>query len=78
LDRFLSVFIHLWIGLIVLLNLVGIFTQFYLHGIGGGISYIQDTYSPFNWINYIFEVIALLPAIGAYHWRKKIRGSKYN
>jgi uncharacterized membrane protein len=66
-DRALTVFIYLWVGLFVLANLVGIIGQFYLHGFSGGVSYVQEIYSPFNVINYIVMVITLFPAIGAYY-----------
>ncbi len=72
-DRALTIFIYAWVGLFVLANLVGIIGQFYLHGFGGGISYIQEIYSPFNVINYIVAAITLSPAIGAYYWREKRR-----
>ena len=72
-DRALIIFFYIWVGLFVLANLVGIIGQFYLHGFGGGISYIQEIYSPFNVINYIVTVVALSPAIGAYFWREKRR-----
>ena len=72
-DRVLTIFIYIWVGLFVLVNLVGIIGQFYLHGFSGGISYIQEIYSPFNTINYIVTAVTLSPAIGAYYWREKRR-----
>lgn len=72
-DRVLTIFVYIWVGLIVLANLFGIAGQFYLRGLGGGIEYIQEIYSPFNIINYILIVITLSPAIGAYYWRNKRR-----
>jgi len=70
-DRALMLFTYIWVGLIVLANLVGIIGQFYLHGFGEGVSYIQEVYSPFNIANYILLLIALSPAIGAYLWKEK-------
>lgn len=72
-DRALIIFIYIWVGLFVLANFVGIIGQFYLHGFGGGISYIQEVYSPINVINYIVTVLTLSPAIGAYYWRERRR-----
>jgi hypothetical protein len=75
-DRALSVFIYIWVGVFVILNLIGIIGQFYLTGFSGGVSYIQEIYSPFNIINYFFMVITLSPAIGAYIWLEKRRKKK--
>jgi|TARA_B100000315_G_C14283272_1_gene453999 uncharacterized membrane protein len=75
-DRALTIFIYLWAGIFVLLNVVGIIGQFYLHGFSGGLSYIQEIYSPFNVINYIFSIVVLSPAIGVYYWREKKRGTR--
>jgi hypothetical protein len=72
-DRALTIFIYVWGGLIVLANVLGIVGRFYLHGFGGGISYIQEIYSPFNVINYAVTLVTLSPAIGAYYWREKRR-----
>ena len=72
-DRFLTIFMYAWSGLILLLNLVGIIAEFYLQGFSGGLSYIQHTYSPFNLLNYIIEIVALSPAFAAYYWRQRRR-----
>ena len=72
-DKALTVFVHVWVGLFVAANLIGIIGQFWLHGFGGGISYVQEIYSPFNIINYIISVVVLSPALGAYLWRDKRR-----
>lgn len=72
-DRALTIFISVWIGLFVLANALGIVGQFYMHGFTGGLAYIQEIYSPFNIVNYIVMVITLLPAFGAYQWREKRR-----
>jgi hypothetical protein len=70
-DRALMLFVNIWVGIIVLAMLVVIIGQFYLHGFGGGVSFIQEAYSPFNIANYILLLIALSPAIGAYLWKAK-------
>ncbi|SBV99189.1 conserved hypothetical protein [uncultured Alphaproteobacteria bacterium] len=75
-DRTLTIFIYLWASLIALANLVGIATEFYLYGFSGGIDYIQETYSPYNLINFVVEIISLSPALIAYLWREKRRARK--
>ena len=77
-DKVLTVLIYVWVGLFVAANLIGIIGQFWLHGFGGGISYVQEIYSPFNVINYIVSVVVLSPALGAFLWRKKLRAGKKN
>jgi hypothetical protein len=72
-DRALTIFIYVWGGLIVLANVLGIIAQFWFHGLGGGISYIQEVYSPFNVTNYAVTLVMLSPAIGAYYWRENRR-----
>ena len=69
----MTVFIWAWVGLIVLLNVVGVVGQFWLHGFSGGIEYVQEIYSPFNIIGYIVMVVSLLPAYGAFVWRERRR-----
>jgi uncharacterized membrane protein len=75
-DRALTIFIYIWVGLFFLVNVIGIIGQFYLHGFTGGLSYIQEIYSPFNVINYIVIVVTLSPAFGAYLWREKRRAKR--
>ncbi len=75
-DRVLTIFMQVWVALIVLAHIMGIVGQFYLHGFEAGLAYIQDTYSPYNVLNYIVTVITLLPAIGAYQWRQKRRAKQ--
>ncbi len=75
-DRALTIFIYVWVGLFVAANVVGIVGQFYLHGFSGGMSYVQEIYSPFNIINFAFMMITVSPAYGAYYWREKRRGTK--
>jgi hypothetical protein len=75
-DRALSVFIYIWAGIFAALNVIGVIGQFYLQGFSGGVSYIQEMYSPFNILNYLVMMIALSPAIGVYFWREKRRNKK--
>lgn len=72
-DRLLTIFIYVWVGLFGLANLVGIVGQFYLYGFSGGIDYIQSVYSPYNILNFIAAAVTLSPAFGAYYWREKRR-----
>ena len=73
-DKTLTWFFYIWGGLVVLLNLIGIagsaltsptFSDF--------VSWLQDTYSPFNLWNWGLNIVLLLPAFGAYAWREKRR-----
>lgn len=73
LDRVLTIFINVWVSLFVLLNVVGIAGQFFLHGFAAGRAYMQETYSPFNVANLVVTVISLSPAFGAYYWRENRR-----
>lgn len=72
-ERFLTIFIHAWVGLIAVLNIVGIVGQFWLHGFSGGVDYVQEIYSPFNIKGYFFLFASLFPAYGAYVWRERLR-----
>jgi len=72
-DRFLTIFMYVWVGIFVALNLVGIVFEFYSLGFNGGIEYVQKTYSPFNLINWTFTLITLSPALGAHLWLEKRR-----
>jgi hypothetical protein len=75
-DRALSIFIYIWVGIFAALNLIGVIGQFYLQGFSGGLSYIQEMYSPFNILNYIVMMASLTPAMGVYYWREKRRNKK--
>lgn len=77
-DRVLTIFIYVWFGLFIAVNVIGIIGQFYLYGFSGGVSYIQEIYSPFNVVNYIVSVVVLSPAIGAFLWRNKRRAKQAN
>ena len=72
-DRALTIFLYVWGGLFVAVNVAGIIGQFYLHGFSEGVSYIQEVYSPFNIINFVLSVVVMSPAIGAYYWRDRRR-----
>ena len=74
LDRAVTWFIGLWIGLVILLNIVAVL-GFVMSAptVWAGIAKIQDTYSPLNLWNWIAEVVSLLPALGALAWRNRRR-----
>jgi hypothetical protein len=68
----LSWFIRIWVGLVVILNLVGIVSILIASPtVGDAWNNITEIYSPFNVINVIAEVVALSPALGAYLWLEK-------
>lgn len=77
-DRALTIFITVWVGLIVVLNIIGIVGQFWLNGFSGGVEYVQEIYSPFNVVGYLVMVVSLSPAFGAYMWREKRRNRHPN
>lgn len=74
--KFLTVFIYIWVGLFISLNILGVLTQFYMYGFSEGLSYIWKIYSPFNIVNYIFMIVSLLPAIGAYIYMDKLKENR--
>lgn len=75
-DRSLTWFANGWIGLILLANMAAIFGFFYIApSFWAGIAKVWDIYSPFNVVNWIAEVVALAPAIGALIWRDRRRAS---
>lgn len=41
------------------------------HGFWGGLGAVRDTYSPFNIVNWIMEVVLLTPALLATWWLVK-------
>jgi hypothetical protein len=73
-DRFLTWFIFVWIGLVVIANLMGIAgTALTTNSFWDFLEWLQETYSPFNIWNWGLNILFLLPAIGAYAWRKRRR-----
>lgn len=73
-DKALTWFIRIWVGLIVLLNVAAIIGFFATApSFWAGIARVQETYSPFNVVNWIVEVISLSPALAAMWWRDKRR-----
>lgn len=76
LDRGLTWFINVWIGLIILLNVFGIFGFIYTAPtFWVGIDQVRDTYSPFNIGNWVIEIVSLSPALGVMYWRDRRRGN---
>lgn len=74
LDRALDWFVKIWVGLVVLANILGIARMFMTaDSFWSGWTRVTETYSPFNVVNWIAEVVSLLPAIGAYMWLEKRR-----
>lgn len=62
-NVFLKWFVNIWIGIAVLVNLVSIAGMFMHDGFWGGLGRVQHTYSPFNIVNWIMEVVLLSPAL---------------
>jgi hypothetical protein len=66
-DKLLRIFIHVWVGLVALINvgaIVGLIagaTSFW-----AGIARVQEMYSPFTLSTYLINAVLLSPAIGAY------------
>ena len=75
-DKALTWFSNIWIGLVFLLNLVGII-GFFLKAptFWDGVQKVQDAYNPFGpgLLSTFLNVALLSPAIGAVVWRDKRR-----
>lgn len=75
-NTFLEWFAKIWLGLVLLLNLLGIVgTAISTQSFWETVSYIQYTYSPFNIINYLLILALVSPALGALYWLDKRRKS---
>ena len=73
-DKALTWFIGLWVGLVVLLNVVAMLgLVLAAEGLGSGLRRIAEVYSPFNVANWVMELVALAPALGAWWWRERRR-----
>lgn len=75
-DRSLTWFIWVWIAFAIAVNLAA-FAGIVLVVTGDDIrsawQWLAETYSPFNVITYVMELLLLLPAIGAYVLRERRR-----
>lgn len=73
-DKALTWFIWLWMGLVIALNAFAIFGIFLsTNDAWQTWTWMQDTYSPFNFYNLIAEAIVMSPALGAVFWRDRRR-----
>ena len=71
-DEALTSFANVWIALIVGLNLICIIGLVVsMPTLWTGIAKLSEFYSPFNGWNWIAEVVALSPALGAIAWRDR-------
>ncbi|MGV2137406.1 hypothetical protein ACQZ45_05435 [Agrobacterium sp. 16-2014-1-2a] len=70
-DKALHWFVRIWVGVVILVNLVAIAGMFMHDGFWGGVNRMQETYSPFNIFNWIMEVLLLSPALVAAWWLEK-------
>lgn len=70
-DRGLSWFVRIWIGLVLLLNVAGVAGIFFTaETFWAGVGQVQDVYSPFNLWTHGLNIALISPAIGAYFWRE--------
>jgi hypothetical protein len=75
-DRSLTWFIRVWIAFAITVNLAavaGIVLVVTGEDFWSAWQWIAETYSPFNLITYVMELVLLLPAIGAYVLRERRR-----
>ena len=73
-DKVLTWFIRIWVALAVLVNLMAIAGLFMgAESFWQGWQRVTETYSPFNVVNMIAEMVLFAPAIGAYVWRDRRR-----
>lgn len=73
-DRALSWFVRGWVAIVIAVNVVAIVgLMIGAHGFWPGWQRVADIYSPFNVINWLMEVVLLLPAVGAYAWLQRRR-----
>lgn len=70
-NKALQWFIGIWVTLAVLVNVVAIAGMSLHDGFWGGLSRLQDTYSPFNIFNWIMEVVLLSPSLLAAWWLER-------
>lgn len=70
-NRALTWFIRIWVAFAILVNVLSMAGAFMAEGFWGGWATIQDTYSPFNYLNVLMEIILLSPALLAYWWRER-------
>jgi hypothetical protein len=71
-DRALTWFINGWFVVAALVNITAIIGLFI--GAGGfwtGWLRVTHTFSPFNFINWVAELVLLSPALAAIYWREK-------
>ena len=76
-DKALTWFINSWLALVVVANVAAVVGFF----VGAatfwdGLTRIKEVYSPFNFANFITEVLSLSPALGAMYWRDRRRAAK--
>lgn len=71
-DKVLTIFIQVWVGLVAPINVIAIAgpvagaTSFW-----AGIGRVQEMYSPFTLSTYLINAVLLSPAIGTYTWRER-------
>jgi formate hydrogenlyase subunit 3/multisubunit Na+/H+ antiporter MnhD subunit len=74
-DKALEWFIKGWCALAILVNLVAIAGMFMANGFWGGLGQLQETFSPYNIVNYVMEIVLLSPALLAFWWQERRRAA---
>jgi len=76
-NIFLKWFYIVWFGLVLLLNLLGVIgTAITTKSFFETLSWLQETYSPFNIWTHLLNIILCLPGLGAYIWLKKRKSNE--
>jgi hypothetical protein len=73
-DKTLTAFIWVWVSMILLANIFGIWGLFAsADSTDDAMQQFREIYSPTNIANWLLEIVALSPAIAAYIWRERRR-----
>lgn len=75
-SRVLTAVIWINIGVVLALHILNAVMGFVVEGFFGGLSRLQETYSPFNIMNWLVTVIAIVPAIIAALVRAKLNDGR--
>lgn len=79
-NTFLKWFYRIWFGLVLsmlMLSAIGVYLS--TASLTDTLVWIQNTYSPFNILNYLVIAVIASPGIGAYLWReKRLEKQKYD
>ena len=70
-NKLLNVFIKVWVGVVVTLNLMGVAGAFLGNDFWTAVGNIQEWYSPFNIWTHSLNIILVSPAIMVYLWLER-------